>query len=113
MITTSNMLETGYRWINEWKKEGIHGTLVSMPTIKPFDHEFVKTLIKKKSLIITLEEQSIIGGLGSAVSEVIAENGEGVKFKRIGINDTFSHFVGGHEFQRKKHNLINKPNIDF
>jgi transketolase len=113
LITTSNMLETGYRWISEWKKEGINGKLISMPTIKPFDNEFIKKLIKEEIPIITLEEHSIIGGLGSSVAEIIAESGNGVNFKRIGINDKFSHFIGNHEFQRKKHNLIDKPELDF
>lgn len=113
LITTSNMLETGYRWFNEWKIEGINVKLISMPTIKPFDNEFIEKLIKEKIPIITLEEHSIIGGLGSAVSEIIAESGNRVNFRRIGLRDEFSHYVGGHEFQRRKYGLIDKPNLDF
>ena len=113
LITTSNMLETGYRWITEWEKEGIKGNLISMPTIKPFDNKFIEKLIKEKLPIITLEEHSIIGGLGSAVAEIIAESGVGIKFKRIGLSDKFSHFVGGHSYQRKMYKLIDKPKLDF
>ena len=63
--------------------------------------------------IITFEEHNIIGGLGSSVAEIIAESGKSVKFKRIGLPDTFSHYVGQHEYQRKMFGLLEKPSIDF
>jgi transketolase len=112
LITTSNMLETGNIWAEEWKKEGVGVTLVSMHTIKPLDQKFIEALIDRKLPIITLEEHNVIGGLGSAVAEVIAESGFTIPFRRIGINDTFSHYVGNHNFQRKKFNLVEKPNLD-
>ena len=83
-----------------------------MHTIKPLDQKFIETLIDRKLPIITLEEHNVIGGLGSAVAEVIAESGFTIPFRRIGINDTFSHYVGNHSFQRKKFNLVEKPNLD-
>jgi transketolase len=112
LVTTSNMLETGNIWVEEWKKEGVNVTLVSMHTIKPLDQKFIEKLISRKLPIITLEEHNVIGGLGSAVAEIIAESGCTIPFKRIGINDEFSHYVGNHTFQRKKFNLIKKPNLD-
>jgi len=112
LITTSNMLETGKRWVDEWKKEGLTIQLVSMHTIKPLDREYIQKMINKNVPIITLEEHNIIGGLGSAVSEVIAESGKAVSFRRIGINDKFSHYVGGHNYQRMKFGLVEKPNLD-
>lgn len=112
LITTSNMLETGKRWVDEWENEGFHVNLVSMPTIKPFDVKTTQELIDRNIPIITLEEHNIIGGLGSAVSEVISESGKAVNFRRIGIPDSFSHFVGGHTFQREKFNLIKRPVVD-
>jgi transketolase len=102
LITTSNMLEQGKLWVDEWAKEGKYASLISMPTIKPFDEEIVLKLIEKKNPIYTLEEHSIIGGLGSAVAEVIAESGSGVKFKRIGIPDTYTHHVGSQNYLRNK-----------
>ena len=111
LITTSNMLETGKKWVEEWKQEGKNVSLVSMPTIKPFDSNFINKICETGIPILTLEEHNIIGGLGSAVSEVIAENGQNVKFRRIGINDTYSHHVGSANFQRKKFNLSMKPDL--
>jgi len=102
LVTTSNMLEQGHAWVQEWAKDGIHATLLSMPTLKPFDSESITRYIKAGFPIITLEEHNIIGGLGSAVAEVIAESGMAVKFKRIAIPDTYSPYVGSQLFLRKK-----------
>jgi transketolase len=109
LITTSNTLELAKSWVDEWSIEGINVNLVSLPTIKPVDQLEIRKLIDKNIPIITLEEHSIIGGLGSTISEIIAESGKGVKFKRMGINDMFSHYVGSAEFQRKKLNILQKP----
>ena len=113
LITTSNMLETGKKWVEEWKQDGVNVSLISMPSLKPFDSSTVKNLIDKEIPIITLEEHSVIGGLGSIISQVIATTGKPVKFQQIGINDKFSHVVGGHEFQRKKFMLDKKPSLKF
>ena len=113
LITTSTMLETGKRWVDEWKDEEISVSLVSMPTMKPFDVESIKKFILRNIPIISLEEHNIIGGLGSAISEVIADTGIGVKFLRLGINDKFSHFVGGHNYQKQKSNLTEKPKLQW
>ena len=113
LITTSTMLETGKRWVDEWKDEKISASLVSMPTMKPFDTESIKKFILSNIPIISLEEHNIIGGLGSAIAEVIADTGIGVKFLRLGINDRFSHFVGGHDYQKQKSNLTEKPKLQW
>lgn len=105
LITTSNMLEQGMKWVEEWARAGRKATLLSMPTIKPFDTQAVQQIIEKGMPIITLEEHNIYGGLGSAVAEVIAESGKGVKFKRIAIPDVYSHYVGSQRFLREKFNL--------
>ena len=72
------------------KEEGIDAAVINMHTIKPIDKDIVLKYHNKCKLIITVEEHSIIGGLGSAVSEVIA-GVNGSKFAMIGINDKFGH----------------------
>ena len=113
LITTSNMLETGKKWVDEWKQDGVSVSLISMPSIKPFDSDTVIQLIEKEIPILVVEEHNVIGGLGTAVSEVIAKVGKPVKFKQIGINDEFSHVVGEHCFQREKFMLDKKPSLEF
>ena len=68
--------------------EGISAAVVNMHTVKPIDAETILAMNAKCKGIVTIEEHSIIGGLGSAVAEVLAGQ-EGAKFERIGIQDKF------------------------
>ena len=113
LITTSNTLELGKQWTDEWKNENLSVSLISMPSIKPFDNSKINELLSKQIPILTLEEHNVIGGLGSAVAEIIATSEKSVPFKRIGINDVFSHDVGSHNYQRKMINFNEKPSVDF
>ena len=105
LITTGNMLEQGYHWMRQLKEQGKSITLLSMPTVKPIDREAIIKIINKGAPIVTLEEHNIIGGLGSAVAEIIAESGKGVKLVRRAIPDVFSHYVGSQSFLRKQFGL--------
>lgn len=70
------------------KADGIDAAVIDMPTIKPIDSALITEYAKKTGKIVTAEEHSIIGGLGSAVCEVVSENCP-VPVKRVGVNDTF------------------------
>ncbi|MBQ5320458.1 MAG: transketolase family protein [Oscillospiraceae bacterium] len=72
------------------EKEGISARVVNIHTIKPIDREIIIESAKKTGLIVTVEEHNIIGGLGSAVSEVLSEEVP-TKLCRVGINDTFGY----------------------
>lgn len=109
LITTSNTLELGVRWIKEWASRGKRVALLSMPTIKPLDIKTVRAIISRGSPIVTLEEHNILGGLGTAVAEVIAESGKGIRFKRVAIPDAYSHHVGGQNYLREKFGLERPP----
>ncbi|MBC7235390.1 MAG: transketolase family protein [Chloroflexi bacterium] len=67
----------------------VEATVVNMSTIKPLDIEAVTRAMSETPLIVTIEEHSIIGGLGSAVAEVMAEDGCGGRLIRIGTRDVF------------------------
>ena len=71
----------------ELEKEGYSVEVIDMFTIKPLDEKLLIKEAKGKSKIVTIENHSIYGGLGSAVSEVIAENGISVPVKRIGVKE--------------------------
>ncbi len=71
------------------KKDGISLRVVNMSTIKPIDREAIIAAAKTRT-IITAEDHNILGGLGSAVAEVIAEEGLAVKFQMIGVKDRFA-----------------------
>lgn len=70
------------------EEEGIHAAVVNMHTIKPIDSEIILKMNETCKGIVTLEEHSVIGGLGSAVAEVLAGH-SGARFERIGIQDKF------------------------
>jgi transketolase len=70
------------------EEEGISARIVNMATIKPIDADTIIESAKKTGCIVTCEEHNIIGGLGSAVCEVLAENAP-VPVLRIGVNDVF------------------------
>ena len=72
----------------ELKAEGINVRVINMSTIKPIDRELIITAAKETKAIVTAEEHSIIGGLGSAVSEVVSEECP-VIVKKVGVKDTF------------------------
>lgn len=76
--------------------DGLKVRVLNMHTIKPLDREAVVKAIQDTRRIITVEDHTILGGLGSAVGEVIAETGKGCAFKRLGINDQFAP-IGLHE----------------
>ena len=70
------------------KKHGINARVLQMASIKPLDIKAVKKAAKETNNIITVEEHNVIGGLGGAVCEAAAEDGN-ARVKRIGINDRF------------------------
>lgn len=104
-IATGNMVHIAKDYADKLKEKGINPTVVSMHTIKPFDAECILALADTHDRFFTFEEHTIIGGLGSAVAEVLAESGKGVKLKRIGINDEFSRLVGNTPFIRHQYKL--------
>ena len=105
IISTSNMLPDAANYCRQLKAQGRKPYLISMHTVKPLDKEIILELVDKGVEIQTMEEHSIIGGLGSAVAEVIAESGNGVKFKRIGVPDEFSHYIGSQKYIKKQFGL--------
>lgn len=73
------------QWLEE---EGIHAKVINIHTIKPLDEELIIAAALETGKVVTVEEHSIIGGLGGAVCEVLSEKAP-TKVLRIGINDTF------------------------
>ncbi|MBQ8682362.1 MAG: transketolase family protein [Selenomonadales bacterium] len=68
--------------------EGISAAVINMPTIKPIDEDAIVAAAKATGAIVTCEEHNIIGGLGSAVAEVLAEKAP-ARLVRVGMKDTF------------------------
>lgn len=101
LIAIGGILNNTMQAAEQLSELGIQCRVISMHTLKPLDIETVKAAAKQTRAIITVEEHNIIGGLGSAVSEVLAEWGCRVTFKRIGLNDTFCYQVGSQAYLQK------------
>lgn len=71
-------------------EQGIDARVINIHTIKPIDRDIITKAAKETGKIVTVEEHSIIGGLGSAVAEVVTETAP-VPVIKIGVNDTFGH----------------------
>jgi transketolase len=80
----------------ELEKEGVSVEVIHMPTVKPIDAELIVKSAGKTGAVVTAEEHSIIGGLGSAVAEVLVENCP-VPMERLGTPDVFGRSGKGWE----------------
>ena len=102
LIGTGTITYRAYQAAELLKKQGIKARVVSMHTIKPIDRDLIINCAKNTGGIVTVEEHQISGGLGGAVAEVLAEVGTAIPFKRIGLQDSYVHIVGSHDW------LLNK-----
>jgi transketolase len=106
LISTGGILQNAVRAAELLAKEGIETRLLSMHTVKPLDVAAVLAAARETEAIFTIEEHSILGGLGSAVAEVLAEtDGVRVPFRRIGLPSAFSPHIGSQEYMQECHGL--------
>lgn len=88
IIATGIMVDAALEAYNILAEEGIRTRVINIHTIKPIDEEIITKAARETGVIITAEEHSIIGGLGSAVAEVVSTNYP-VSVLRVGIKDVF------------------------
>ena len=82
------------------KEKGIDPEVYTFPTVKPIDRKVILDAAEKFDLIATIEEHNVVGGFGSAVAEVMAENPQNAKLLKIGLEDTYSSKVGSQKYLR-------------
>lgn len=88
-FATGGVVYNSYLAAEQLEKKGISPTVVNIHTLKPIDEELIIHVAKSHKQLVTVEDHNIIGGLGSAVSEVLAENGIGTPLLRIGVEDIY------------------------
>lgn len=88
IVATGLMVNEALIAAEQLKNEGIAARVINMATIKPIDREILVQAARETGVLVTAEEHNIIGGLGSAVTEVICETCP-VPVVRVGVNDTF------------------------
>ncbi len=103
IFATGSMVNVALKAVKELEKNGISAAVYDFHTIKPFD---AMTVIKEKDkkLLVSIEEHSIVGGLGSAVSEVLAEQTSHGPLMRLGTSDRYEA-AGNYEYMLKVHGL--------
>ena len=95
-LPVSNCLEAA----EKLAADGIDAKVINIHTIKPLDEDLVVAAAKETGKVVTVEEHSVIGGLGSAVCDVLAEKAQ-TKVMKIGINDTFGESGPAAELLKK------------
>ncbi len=103
LLSTGNMLPEAIEAAHALKKKGISAEVVSFHTVKPLDWAYLTAAFRMYKLVATIEEHSLIGGLGSAVAEWVIDNRVTPKnFIRFGTPDAFFKLSGEQEFAREK-----------
>lgn len=106
LISTGGMLRFVLEAADRLAASGLHARVLSMHTLKPLDSEAVLSAARETAAIFTVEEHSILGGLGGAVAEVLAESGLPVPlFKRLGLPSAFSPRVGTQQYMLEQFGL--------
>ena len=106
LISTGGILEEVVKAADDLKESGIYCRVLSMHTVKPIDIEALKDAAINTGGIISIEENSIIGGLGGAIAENCLEYGVRPSFfKRIGLDDTYSSIVGDQKYLRNHYRM--------
>lgn len=106
LISTGAQLYDTLKAADALAEQGIQARVLSMHTVKPLDTDAVLQAAEETSAIFTIEEHSIVGGLGGAVAEVLLESDHRPRhFKRIGLKSTFSSVVGDQEYLRAHYGL--------
>lgn len=106
IFSTGAIFEEVTAAYEELKGEGLAPAVYTFPTVKPIDKDAIKEVSRKFELVVTCEEQNIVGGFGSAVAEVMAEmNDKKAVLMRIGLNDEYSVRVGTQKYLRQQYGI--------
>ncbi len=106
IMATGGMLKNALVAADNLIQQGIHARVLSMHTVKPLDNSAILAAAKETPIIVTVEEHSIIGGLGGAVAECLSElSGPKATLIRIGLRDEFSCEVGDQNYLRAFYGL--------
>ena len=109
LISTGSIVFDALCAAKKLEEQGVSARVVNIHTVKPIDEDIIIKSCKETKAVVVVEEHSVVGGLGSAVAEIIAENNLNVKYGHVGLND-FVHGYGKHD-ELKAANGIGIGNI--
>jgi len=105
LFASGGILDYAYQVVLKLQKKGVNLHLYSFPTIKPISTKSVREILSKTKQAFVLEEHNVIGGLGSAISEIVAENDLPVAVTRLGVHDVFTGVTGSIPFLLDRNHL--------
>jgi len=106
IIATGSLVYDAYQATEELKCKGIYAKLINMHTLKPLDEQIILSAVQNIPYVITIEEHSVIGGLGTAVCEVISKYSDrAILVKCLGVQDTFCNIYGTHQQLKRSYGL--------
>lgn len=105
IIVIGTVINEALKAADDLKYQNKNISVYSVYTLKPLDKQEILNIAKKHKYILTIEEHQIVGGLGSTISEIIAESGIAIKVIRLGLHDEFTSIVGNQEYLRKVYNM--------
>ena len=103
IYVTGSIIEEVIETSKKLEANGFSIKIVNVATIKPFDKNSI--INEKNKYIVTVEEQNILGGIGSIISSIITENNLNIKLFKIGLNDSFAKGYGTYKEMLKMNNL--------
>ena len=102
LLSTGNMLPVALRTAETLGAKGVGAEVVSLHTVKPLDEALLAEAFARFEAVVTVEEHSLLGGLGGAVAEWLADRpGRKARLLRVGTADTFLHEAGDQEYARR------------
>jgi transketolase len=107
LVTTGIGLQLCLAAADHLRSSGIDAAVLHMPTVKPLDTDSLAGAAERVPVIVTVEEHSVVGGLGGAVAEFLAESDllSGRKFRRVGFPDVFPEGYGDQAGMMQRHGL--------
>lgn len=108
ILSTGNTLPLAVEAGGLLSRAGVAAEIVSFHTVKPLDEEYLRGAFSRFSVVATVEEHSVLGGLGGSVAELLAEHGGRARLIRFGTADEFLHEAGEQEYAREHFGLTAK-----
>ncbi|MBN1764825.1 MAG: transketolase family protein [Sedimentisphaerales bacterium] len=105
IISTGNIVHEVLKSTAQLERDGLSIRVINMPTLKPADTDIILHAAHETDAVLTVEEHTIFGGLGTIVAELLMENGISTRFKRLGLNGRFPQGYGTYQEMKEINGL--------
>ena len=107
LLSTGNLLPLALSAAKQLENKSVSAQVVSLHTVKPLDEDLLYEVFSRYRMIVTLEEHSLLGGLGGSIAEWLADHTpQKAILRRMGTADMFLHEAGGQEYAREYFGLM-------